>query len=150
MLRKISVVLITILFIPCISNAGTTKVIDQDSRFIAYINGIVKDTKTGLEWFVGPDRNTTWDEAKSWTESLSIDGGGWRMPTVKELRTLFKEGSGTLNMTPLLKATGWWIWSVETKDPSSAWLFSFNLGRDYLFQRSSSFNFRAFAVRSRQ
>ena len=150
MLRKISVVLITILFIPCISNAGTIKVIDQDSHFIAYINGIVKDTKTGLEWFVGPDRNTTWDEAKSWAESLSIDGGGWRLPTLKELGTLYKEGAETLNMTPLLKDSSWWIWSVETKDPSSAWLFSFNLGKDYLFERSSSFNFRAFAVRSRQ
>ena len=107
MLRKISVVLIAILFIPCISNAGTIEVIDQDSHFIAYINGIVKDTKTGLEWFVGPDRNTTWDEAKSWAESLSIDGGGWRLPTLKELGTLYKEGAGTLNMTPLLKDSSW-------------------------------------------
>jgi len=150
MLRKISIVLIAILFIPCISSAETIKVIDQDRRFIAYTNGILKDTKTGLEWFAGPDRDTTWDEAKSWAESLPIDGGSWRMPTLKELRTLYKEGAGPLNMTPLLKAAGWWIWSVETRDSSLAWLFSFKLGDDYLFQRSSSFNFRALAVRSRQ
>lgn len=150
MIKKIGVILTTILFIPYTLNAGTIEVMDQDSHFIAYINGIVKDTKTGIEWFVGPDRDTTWDEAKSWAEGLSIDGGGWRLPTLEELRTIYKEGAGTLNMTPLLKGSSWWIWSVETKDSSSAWLFSFNLGQGYLFERSSSFNFRSFAIRSRQ
>ena len=29
-------------------------------------DNIVKDTKTGLEWIAGPDKDTTWDEAKAW------------------------------------------------------------------------------------
>lgn len=124
-------------------------IIGRDGDFILHRTGIVFDKKSNLEWYAGPDINTTWDEAKSWAESLSIDGSGWRMPTIKELRTLYKQDAGTRNMTPLLKVTGWWIWSVETKDSSSAWLYSFKLGKEYLFQRSSSFNFRALAVRSR-
>ena len=73
--------------------------------------GIVKDPNTGLEWMAGPDRDTNWYEAKSWVQSL---GSGWRMPTLDELAGLYKKGAGPRNMTPLLKTTGWWVWSGET------------------------------------
>jgi len=32
--------------------------ISQDGNFVAYDNQVVYDTRTGLEWFVGPDKNT--------------------------------------------------------------------------------------------
>ena len=66
------------LFLPVLISADEVKYID---RFIANKNGIVWDTKTGLEWIAGPDRNTTWYEAKRWVENLNVAGGGWRMPT---------------------------------------------------------------------
>lgn len=88
---------------------------ESDSAFIAYENGVVRDKMTGLEWMSGPDEDTTWYEAKSWVENLNVAGGGWRMPTISELRSLFQEGSGTRNMNPLLKTSGWHIWSSETK-----------------------------------
>ena len=90
------------------------KDVAHDGTFIAYASGVVRDTKTGLEWIAGPDRNTTWYTAKSWVESLSIDGGGWRMPTREELKSLYQKGAGKRNMTPLLKTTGWFVWSGET------------------------------------
>ncbi len=121
----------------------------RDDHFIAYNNGIVLDTKTGLEWMAGPDRNMTWDEARSWVESLNIDGGGWRMPTVNELTSLYKKDAETRNMTQLLKTTGWYVWSGETKDSSSAWYFFFNRGLKSLDRRDYSGRKRAFAVRSR-
>ncbi len=124
--------------------------IERDGIYIAYANGIVRDTSTGLEWIAGQDKDTNWHEAKSWVESLNIDGGGWRMPTADELAGLFKKGAGTRNMTPLLKTTGHWVWSGQTKDSSSALLFAFDTGGGmywpYIY--SSSFS-RAFAVRSR-
>ena len=84
--------------------------INPDERFIANDNGTVEDTKTGLEWYAGPDKNTSLREAKSWVENLTVADGGWRMPTRKELQTLYKKGAGGRNMTPLLKTTGWDIW----------------------------------------
>ena len=63
--------------------------------YVAYANGIVRDKKTGLEWKAGPDREMNWYETKNWVESLNIDGGGWRMPKIAELKT-----SGRF-MTPL-------------------------------------------------
>jgi uncharacterized caspase-like protein len=123
--------------------------IAREGTFIAYANGIVKDGATGLEWFAGPDRDMTWNEAKSWVETLNIDTGGWRMPTIDELSNLYKAGSGNRNMTPLLKTTGWWVWSGDTRDDSSAWEFYFKMGHKSWSYRDLSFNLRGFAVRSR-
>ena len=78
---------------------------EQGDRFLPLTNGIVKDTHTGLEWIAGPDRDTNWNEARSWVQSLNLDGGGWRMPTMDELESLYKKGKGDRNMTPLLSIT---------------------------------------------
>ena len=129
--------------------SSTSNVIERDGVYVAYANGIVKDTNKGLEWKVGPDKDTTWDEAKSWMQSLNLDGGGWRMPTTDELKGLYKKGAGSRNMTPLLKTTGWWVWSGETKGSSGAWDFFFSLGIRTPSNRDGSHVTRAFAVRSR-
>jgi len=132
-----------------LSSSGE-KEIANDGTLIADASGVVFDKKTGLEWFAGPDRGTTWNDAKAWVESLNVAGGGWRMPTREELKTLYQKGAGTRNMTSLLKTTGWWVWSGETRDSSSTWTFSFYLGYEFWFYRSSSDYFRGFAVRSRR
>jgi hypothetical protein len=124
-------------------SSSTSNVLQQDGVYVAYANGIVRDTKTGLEWKAGPDENTTWNEARSWVQSLNLDGGGWRMPTIAELEGLSR------TMTPLLKTTGWWVWSGETTHgSSSAWFFYVYLGYKDWNIRDDSYNGRAFAVRS--
>ncbi len=130
--------------------APKSREVVRDETFIAYATGVVRDTKTGLEWIAGHDRDTHWYKAESWVESLSIDGGGWRMPTREELESLYQKGAGTRNMTPLLKTTGWWVWSRETKDSSSAWHFGFHGGDGGWLTRGFSYDTRAFAVRSRR
>jgi len=120
-------------------------------RYIAYANGVVLDVKTGLEWFVGPDRGTSWYEANEWAENLNFAGGGWRMPTKKDLETLYQRDVGTRNMTPLLKTTGWWIWSGKKEGSSKAWYFDFIDGIQLWFSQSDSDTLRrGFAVRSRK
>jgi hypothetical protein len=96
-------------------NYENYNIIGRDGSFIKYTTGVVYDKKTDLEWVAGSDKNTTWYEAKSWVENLNVAGGGWQMPIRAELNTLYKKGVGTRNMTPLLKTTGWWVWSGETK-----------------------------------
>ena len=46
---------------------------------------IIQDKKTGLEWLVGPDKDTTHYEAQNWVDSLY---DGWRLPTSEELEEL--------------------------------------------------------------
>lgn len=125
-------------------SCASVEEIARDDRFIAYSNGVVKDTKTGLEWVAGPDKTTTCYMAKLWVESLSIDGGEWRMPTVKELKTLYQKGKGERNMTQLLKTAGWWVWSGEAKELS----FGFRYGIPYKIKCYYSSYHRGFAVRS--
>lgn len=127
------------------------KEVGRDGTFIAYATGVVYDERTGLEWYAGPDKYRSWYDAKKWVESLKVSGGGWRMPTKEELKTLYQKGAGTRNMTSLLKTTGWWVWG-EARDSSSAWLFSFASGYESWGNRSDSnyHNGRGFAVRSRR
>jgi len=127
------------------STAGPDE-IGRDGVYVAYANGVVRDTSTGLEWKVGPDRDMNWDEARSWVRSLGED---WRMPTLDELEGLYQKGKGDRNMTPLLKTTGWWVWSGEERGSSYARFFNFYVGGRGWGGRNGSGNGRAFAVRSR-
>jgi len=121
----------------------------QEQRFVLVTStGIVSDSKTGLEWKVGPDKDTNWDQACSWVQKLKLDGGGWRMPTLDELKGLYIEGGNRLNMSPLFKTTGWQVWSDKLKDSTFAWGFYFVSGGKGWDGRTFPYDFRAFAVRS--
>lgn len=63
-----------------LAEKGIDEEVGRDGGYIAYANGIVKDTKTGLEWVAGSDKDVTWDQAKAWVEGLNVDGevGGCR------------------------------------------------------------------------
>jgi len=90
------------------------------------------DENTNLEWLAGPDKPTNWYDAKNWVENLTaVAGKGWRMPTLKELKTLYQKGD-KCNIKPFLKTTGCWIWSGETKGSLLAW------GYDYQYEPGSS------------
>jgi hypothetical protein len=151
MIRLCLRVLVTILLIASLSNAADkAKVIAKDGHYVSYENGVVYDEKANIEWLAGPDKFVTWDEAKAWVESLTVDGGGWRMPKKDELKSLYKKGVGERNMTPLFKITGWRVWSNETEGESAAWYFNFMDG-DYTWgPRESEGNPRVFAVRIRK
>ena len=127
------------------------KVTARDGSFIAYANGVVCDENMGLEWYAGPDKDTSFQEAKSWVENLTVDGGGWRMPTKEEIQSLYKKGVGQRNMTPLLKTTGWFICSGEAKSSSMTFVFNFRDGWISLWSSvGRSDGLRGFAVRSRK
>ncbi len=125
--------------------------IARDGNFIKYVTGVVYDKNTGLEWYAGPDRPTRWNEAKAWVENLTVAGGGWRMPTIDELKTLYQKGAGTRNLTSLLKTTGVYVWSGEARSSTSDWCFHFRRGKKHWFHRDvRPTHERGFAVRFRR
>ena len=126
--------------------AGESQIVDRDEHYVKYANGVVYDSKTGLEWMAGPGRNMRWDEAKKWAGGLEIDGGGWRMPSKKELETIYQEGKGKRNMTRLLETATWWVWSAEQDDGLSSSLFDFSRGSRDWHSRTP----RAYAVRAQK
>ncbi len=97
-----------------------------------------------------PRSNTSWDQAKFWTKTLTAGRGGWRMPTLPELKSLFQQGAGPYNMDPIFQTTAYWVWSGQKQNPSSAWFITFANGqKDWGFLGHAP-NLRAFAVRSRR
>lgn len=108
----------------------------------------IRDNKTGLLWKAGPDKNTTWQQAEKWVESLNTKIDVWRMPGPDELAELYIEGYGSRNLTPLLPTTGWWVWSNESIDETNAKGFDFNTGSVFFRYRYHAYGMRAFAVRS--
>jgi len=130
------------------------RIVDRDGSFEKYANGVVFDSKTGLEWHVGPDKKTTWLGAKSWVDRLSVGGGGWRMPTSSELDDIETEGIGLWRLPSLLRTSswsiGWWIWHGGTASSSGARFFYSNIDGDHQKSSQDANHYRGFAVRSRR
>jgi hypothetical protein len=112
---------------------------------------VITDSKTGLEWFEGPDENTTLDDAYVWVSSLTVAGGGWRLPTIKELKTLYIKGEGNCNLPKVFQTTGWEVWTGEkVKDKPEYFTFDFMFPTESPHRWNQSRCIRAFAVRSRK
>ena len=90
-------------------------------RFVVSDEGVITDLMFGLEWFLGPDSDTTYDEAKAWCTGLSLAGGGWRMPERSELMTAYVTGLGERNIKPTFKTTGAFVWSGDKFTSKSDW-----------------------------
>jgi hypothetical protein len=124
--------------------------IDVGGGFVSYGNGKFLDRQTGLEWIFGPDKNTTWNEAKSWVENLNTDDERWRMPTIEELKILHQNLAGARNMETLLNTSGLNVWSGENQGIEETFskfsLFNCNISSTCC---DSSKNARCFAVRSK-
>jgi hypothetical protein len=117
------------------------------SRFHFSTNGIIQDAQTGLEWLVGPDRDTSWEEARSWVAGLMIDGGGWRMPTINELKNAHERSPFGPFRPPFYPKTGWLLWSGESIRKVGGWYFDYTYSRKYSSSNKVSKNLRAVAVR---
>ncbi|MDP3286429.1 MAG: DUF1566 domain-containing protein, partial [Desulfobacterales bacterium] len=135
----------------------------KDGRFIAYDNGTVLDTRTGLMWAAKDNgSNVNWQSAKSYCENYQ--GGGyidWRMPTQDELAGLYNAGKtyksecrglfgGTwdMHLTELIHLTCMLAWGSETRGSYAAF-FRFDAGeRNWTHQSGDASCCWALPVRS--
>jgi hypothetical protein len=149
--RKIFLtVALKILFLTAFAVYGfSAEIVATDRHFVQYNSGVVYDTESGLEWFAGPDRSTSWEEADRWVVGLDKFGGGWRMPIRSELDSLYHIGDGVNNITNLLTNSGYWIWAGKTLNSSSKWIFSFSYGGEGWNGQPPDDGGRALAVRQR-
>jgi len=59
------------------------------------------DPASGLTWQVTPpSKKMNWGASKSYCENLALEGGGWHLPTISELRTLIRGCDGTVTGGP--------------------------------------------------
>jgi hypothetical protein len=125
--------------------------------------GSIMDTKTGLQWYLGPDANISWAEAAQWSRKLPNCRGGWTLPTLSQLKTLFDQtvtaGTGfyingrywPAHIDPIFSAIGRgsWVWADGSVDNSTAPAVNFNQGIGVrLSTTETRYTVRAFAVKA--
>jgi uncharacterized caspase-like protein len=112
--------------------------------------GVINDSQLGLQW--APDNGQPMNhyEAEKYARNLSLAGGGWRLPTRAELKSLY-DTSKPGNADPIFKLDRDWVWTSELEGSSSAWYFNFGSGvEDNKYRGNSSTYARVLAVRSRR
>lgn len=96
--------------------------------------GTVTDQYTGLTWQRDVAPGTyTWEDAKAHCPTVSTDGGGWRLPSVKELVTLIDNTryNPAIEVSTFLGTNDatWSATEYADSPPVSAWNVRFYLGR---------------------
>lgn len=89
-------------------------------------NGTVFDTKSQLTWEQNPSMPlVSFDAANAYCQGLSLAGGNWRLPSIKEIQTIVDEtrvdpaiDPAVFPNTPLAK---FWSSTRMAGDPASAW-----------------------------
>ena len=105
-------------------------------------NGVVTDSKTNLEWqdnysnqpnTLNDIKRTTWSEAINYCEELNLNGHGWRLPNVKELKSLVRRQEPAIHHIfrhyNRLTIASFWSSTTNTNNSDEAWIVSFFYGR---------------------
>ena len=111
---------------------------------------IIHHIESDLEWYAAPDMPMEFKEAAAWAAGLSADGGGWRLPTLKELKTLGVVGHDFGNLNPLLRNTGYWFWGRDPDGSARKWVYRFSYGGEGWHGEAPFDGGRAVAVRKRR
>lgn len=124
---------------PGAQNDGNLEEIACDGRFIAYSNGTVMDTFTGLMWAnIDNGEDINWYDAKEYCENY-IGGWhtDWRMPTLDEMAEIYNTGQeyeqeccldcSKVKTPQFIKLSCCCLWSCES-DGSGAAHFVFRNG----------------------
>jgi hypothetical protein len=118
---------------------------------------IVTDTITGLVWQrdgtgarpgCAGGTTCTWDEAQAYCSELSLAGAtDWRLPSVKELRTIVDFTRGPLAIDPVAfphTSSGnlFWTANLSAESANNAWGILFSNGHYTQFRRIGSYDVR--------
>jgi len=96
-------------------------------------NATVTDQATGLVWQQTDDGTTRpWQSALDYCNTLSLaSSSDWRLPNIKELRSIVDESRYTPSIDPVFSGTYasfYWSSSSYAYNPDYAWLVRFNYG----------------------
>ena len=109
----------------------------RDGRFIAYRNGTVLDTQSHLMW-VAKDNGSDidWSDANDYCRKYR--GGGhydWRMPTQKELATLYDSAKTyttargeAVHLTKLIQLSSYLLWAANFPGESNSFHIEYDEG----------------------
>lgn len=121
----------------------------EDKRFVLK-DGVIDDTKLGLQWAPAPDRPMDHYQAGEYVRNLRLAGGGWRLPSASELKNVYDE-TRPGGADPMFQVSDYLVWTSYLDGTTYAGYFLFNNGQDGLAARDTLLSFiRVLAVRSRR
>ena len=134
---------------PVMKTGQTTIYVDYDDgyyqsgvpRSYSRSGNVVIDNMTGLQWQdnesirkqwvtpanydVGSYSNTLGDTATTYCANLTLDGGGWRLPSIEEFETIVDEGEHSPSLSEGLflfyKTSTYWSSATDVSSTDSAW-----------------------------
>jgi hypothetical protein len=128
----------------CVRGQSSSAVAPPERYTIA--NGTVHDTQTKLTWQQAfPMSLYAWADATAYCSGLSLDGAGWRVPSINELQTIVDESTNPsidLSTFPMTPSEYFWSSSIVVEDPSRAWTAFFTNGSTYSFVMTAQKNVR--------
>ena len=119
---------------------GAVAMADAPSGHFVASPEVVVDSATHLTWQrVASDQTFSQMDAEEHCANLSLAGGGWRLPTLKELHTLVDETRVRPALDPKVfpntQSAHFWTSSRLITFPKYAWAVSFEDGTDFWFTR---------------
>jgi tetratricopeptide (TPR) repeat protein len=118
-------------------------------------DGVIYDSQLGLEWAPSDGQVLNHYQAEGYARGLSLAGGGWRLPTRDELKSLYDKTKPG-NVDPVFGVGDMWVWTSELWNeasiPGAIGFYFYDGGvkggdRDNIKRQN---NRRALAVRSGQ
>lgn len=92
----------------------TTSALENETRYSKSAQGIITDQLHKKQWFLGPRRKVSKNDAFAWLSRLTaVHGTGWRFPTQKELKEIQR------THTPTQCRHGIWSDNSDYFDPDS-------------------------------
>jgi hypothetical protein len=95
------------------------------------LTGTVRDDVTGLVWQqMAPAQSYSWSDAVSYCSTLTLAGGGWRLPTVIELVSIvdYERVSPAIHIGAFPSMHGMFWSSSAFAGGGSGWLIDFESG----------------------
>ncbi len=127
-------------YVRCVRSTRPVGPVFQDNG-----NGTVTDFATGLTWQQSDAHNGSgrnYSDALTYCDGLSLEGGGWRLPAIKELSSIVdlrrKGPSVDLNYLPNTKSSYYWSASSYAYSSISAWYVHFGDGLVYYDGKTST------------
>lgn len=107
--------------------------------------GVVTDNVTGLEWQDNESVSKTWTEASSYCSALSLDNGGWRLPSIKELQSIVDDGVFNPSINSVFQnitSRDYWSSTTSASNTSYALDVYFYSGNTRGYYKSNSLHVR--------
>ena len=124
------------------------------ARSYSSIGGVVTDHSTALQWQDdysdngGSIKTANWNNAQTYCGSLTLNGGGWRLPSSRELvsitdKTRTYPAIDTTKFKPEnVKSYFYWSATTDVHLDNSAWIVSFGISDSYFKATSISYSVR--------